>query len=474
MTGVNLFAVLFFIQLPVGLFLLDIDSQKRQAHLRLQKTWFDRHIKLTYFFGLLYCVAIFSLDVSRRSSLDDASLTLLVLAMAYFLPIALTYWYVKRTRRSLDYLSLPVFLSWLGGLIVLLLPATPATADSGTAKDSTPSTPEKINALYRKEDIGLRKATSIDELVNDLMKGYESRHSFKHGAGLRRVPEEGRGAVDAAREGEIRPPYTPSAHRELLNKRYEVVTKGWKTGGMAVVHLARDIKTGSLCVIKVPRLNTANPYKLNVEKLQVEADFLRNSRHPNIVRFVDQFIENGVFHLVEEWIDGTDVLTAFARNTADEPRVKKWAVQILDALDYIHRSGMVHRDLNPKNLMLTRDDNIILLDFGTVKKAGESDPAVTIFTTRGFAAPETLRGFTDERSDIYGVGSILLYMLTSQRIGNLGKRDLVELLSSRGISQRTSKCIAQALQIDPEFRFQTAASMRRAISGDEDEGKLQK
>jgi serine/threonine-protein kinase len=234
---------------------------------------------------------------------------------------------------------------------------------------------------------------------------------------------------------------------------------------MAIIHLAKDHLTNSQCVIKVARLDTVHPIKVNSEKLKIEADFLRTCNHPQIVRFVDQFTsQSKVFHLVEEYIDGSDLLAVFSRSTADERRAIKLTVQILDALDYIHRSGRMHRDLNPKNIMLNRDDNVVLIDFGTIKNTG--DPSHTRLGTPGFESPEILtKGFTDERSDVYGVGSILFYMLTSQRIGYIGDKKLIEFLSSKGISQRTAKCVDQALQMDPAFRFHTVAVMRSALLG---------
>ena len=258
-------------------------------------------------------------------------------------------------------------------------------------------------------------------------------------------------------------PIPPPRPRGLLNGRYEIVNRQWKRGGMAVVQLAKDYETKSQCVIKIPRVDTEHSVKFNIEKLKIEADYLQKSDHPNIVKLMDQFTEKDVFHLVEEYVEGDNLLKAFESKQAEEHKVRKWAVQILDALDYVHRSGMVHRDLNPKNIMLTRDDNMVLIDFGTVKVV--EDSSSTIYTTVGFSAPEVTKGFTDEKSDIYGVGSILLYMLTSLRIGFIGNKNTFDLLLSKGISQRIAKCIDQALQMDPAFRFQTAAVMRTAILG---------
>ena len=234
---------------------------------------------------------------------------------------------------------------------------------------------------------------------------------------------------------------------------------------MAIIQLAIDHQTKSQCIIKIPRLDTEHSHKLNIEKLEKEAEYLQKSDHQNIVKFIDQFIgPNRLFNLVVEYVDGNDLLSPFNRTPAEEQRAIKWVVQILDALDYIHRSGVVHRDLNPGNIMLNREDDVVVIDFGTIKDSGYSSN--TVYTKPGFEPPEVIsRSYADERSDIYGVGSILLYLLTCQRPSFIGGQDLVDLLSSRGISQRTIKCVAQALQLEPAFRFQTASVMRSAILG---------
>lgn len=412
--GVTLFVVLFFLHLPVALLLLAID--------RPMPNWINKYPGWSYFCGLLGCLALlvslsYTVDVLvTESELEDVLYQIIVPNTLYCLPIPITYWYLRKKRRSLWNMWFLLFplIGW--GLLLL---AVHVTSYLGELKEGALSP-----VPGAKPELGKPVPAPISSL-----------------------PE-------------------PPLIRDLLNGRYEIVHRQWKKGGMAVIHLAKDHQTNVPCVIKVPRLDTEHSPELNVEKLKMEAEFLRKANHPNIVRFIDQFTDpDGQFHLVEEYIDGNDLLTAFARKTAQEHEVLKWAVQILDALDYIHRSGMVHRDLNPKNIMLTRDDRIVLIDFGTVKRRSDSTSTVTIFTTAGFSAPEITKGFTDERSDVYGVGSILLYMLTSQRIGYMGSQNLVDFLTNRGISQRTAKCIDQALQMDPAFRFQTADAMRRAILG---------
>jgi tRNA A-37 threonylcarbamoyl transferase component Bud32 len=257
------------------------------------------------------------------------------------------------------------------------------------------------------------------------------------------------------------PPVTEPAF-----SRYEFTQTEFKKGGMATISLARDRKNQSMpVIIKTPRHDTEHSVKLNVEKLLQEADYLRTANHPNIVKFIDLFYDQEKMpNLVVEYIDCGDLLSKFKTAPVDEQSTVKWGVQILSALEYIHQSGFIHRDLNPGNIMVRGSGEIALIDFGTVKSSGYSSD--TVFFKPGFVIPEvSAKGYADKRSDIYGVGSTLYYLLTCDRPGFIKERDVVSMLTEKGISQRTAKCIDQALQMDPNFRFQTAVAMRRALTG---------
>lgn len=286
-------------------------------------------------------------------------------------------------------------------------------------------------------------------------------------------------------------PPKPARPSGLLNGRYEPLRQ-LKTGGMAVIVLAKDHQTNSQCVIKTPKPGAQDAYKLNVQKLTIEGAHLREFNHPRIVKFVDLFTHAGEPHLVVEYVQGQDLDTSFATRAAEENRVIKWAAQILDALQYIHLSGYVHRDLNPGNIMLKSNDDIVIIDFGTIKPRVVAGG--TIVSKPGFEIPEQARGYADEKSDIYGVGSTLFYLLTCTPVGFLGspdlstflmdrgvsqqwvrrieqalqssgRTDLAKFLISLGVSQQTANCITQALELDPKARFGNAQAMRTALSG---------
>ena len=249
----------------------------------------------------------------------------------------------------------------------------------------------------------------------------------------------------------------------LLNGRYQI-EKQLKKGGMSIIALARDTETDSYCVIKTPRYDTVHDTDINVEKLTLEAAFLKQIDHPNIVKYLDLFTYDNMLYLVEEYVEGDNLFDVFNIEPADEGRVLKWGEQLLNALEHMHRRGLIHRDVNPGNIMLKPNDNVVIVDFGTAKTAATE--GLTIVKTPGFEVPEQVAtGYADERSDLFGAGSTLFYLLTSAPPGSIGNRNVAEILLSKGVSIRTTRCIAQTLQMDSGLRFQNAAAMRWALCG---------
>ncbi|MFC1846312.1 serine/threonine protein kinase [Chloroflexota bacterium] len=277
---------------------------------------------------------------------------------------------------------------------------------------------------------------------------------------------------------------SPDKNTHIVNGRYEVGLSSHKQGGMATVWLATERKTGTTCIVKTPRKGTTmdNVYQ---EKLMLEAGYLKKLKHPGIVKYLNDFYYKGEFYLVIEYLNGETMMAASPRTCFDEEQVVGWACQLLDALSYMHNSGIVHRDINPKNIMLCSDGTVKLIDFGTAKNINgiardkaNHDPFTQI-TNKGFDIPELfMGGATDQRCDICGLAQTCIYLLTlnnpNKICSSLFKSNwprsyseataIADYLIAAGVSNRTAKCLAQCILFSPDNRFANAQAMRSALA----------
>ena len=233
-------------------------------------------------------------------------------------------------------------------------------------------------------------------------------------------------------------------------------------GGMGVVCLCTDIAEGRECIAKYPFLDGRND-KIKLEKLKVEAKILRSVSHPCIVRYIDSFEEKKILYMILEYIEGKDMKTLFKEKPAPESRVKKYAKKLLDVLEYLHNENTIHRDITPRNIMVTRN-KIKLIDFGGAKMRFTSlGQDSTFLWTPGYGAPEQLWGHSYFQSDIYGVGATLYFLLTGEDPRSIPP------LSPRNENPRVSKnvdiLVRKATELDPDMRFQTATEMKKALAG---------
>ena len=260
-----------------------------------------------------------------------------------------------------------------------------------------------------------------------------------------------------------RKPTVQPAVNQILEGRYELLNQ-IKTGGMAVIWKATDRNGGGTCIVKQSKDDPDPQMKKQFDdKLAMERAYLCQWNHPNIVKYRDFFTDKGDSYLVVDFIDGQDLFAAFKYRPASEATALGLADQMLRVLEYIHAQGLVHRDFNPGNMMLRPDGQLVVIDFGTIKAGGTQG---TTIGKPGFNIPElVVRGYSDARSDIYGTGATLFYILTSLPPGSSGAVRPFDLLIGRGISNRTAACLQQALSMDPAHRFKDAATMRSTLLG---------
>ncbi|MBI3834154.1 MAG: serine/threonine-protein kinase [Planctomycetes bacterium] len=253
-------------------------------------------------------------------------------------------------------------------------------------------------------------------------------------------------------------------------------------GGMGEVYRARDMRLERDVAIKVlPVHLTRSPeFKQRFER---EAKSISQLTHPHICTLYDVGHHDGTDYLVMELLEGESLAHRLAKGPLPLEQVLKCGIEIASALDAAHRKGVIHRDLKPGNIMLTKT-GAKLLDFGLAKSSGvmDSDPsAVTIsqpLTSKGtilgtfqYMAPEQLEGVeADARTDIFALGAVLYEMATGERAFEGASRAslIASIMSShpRPISElqpmtppALDRLIRKCLAKDSEARWQSAADV---------------
>jgi len=260
--------------------------------------------------------------------------------------------------------------------------------------------------------------------------------------------------------------------------------------GMSTLFKATDLKDGKLVAIKVPHAEMeADP--VLVERFNREAEIGQQLDHPGIVKTYDgeQRSRN---YMVIEWVEGRllrsilnqECLSQACRLPID--RAVNLTLAICDALDYMHKRGVVHRDLKPENIMVDAQDRIKLIDFGIAMK--EDARRLTfagpnpLLGTPDYISPEQVKGQRgDQRSDIYSLGVMLYEMLTGQPpfsgpnpLAVMNERVLNDPQSARKlraeISPQLQEILYRALERDPRHRYATAQEMAWELDHQEQVG----
>ena len=203
----------------------------------------------------------------------------------------------------------------------------------------------------------------------------------------------------------------------VFGERYEL-TERIAEGGMAGVYCAVDQRLHHLVAVKVlhERLRLEPGI---AERFRQEALTAAQLNHPHIVRVTDQGTDphTGLPYLVMEFIEGNTLRTVLNhRRKLNAPTALVFAASIASGLAASHAAGLVHRDMKPENVLVSRDGVIKVTDFGLSRPATQHTSADILVGTVAYVSPELVTGQkADERSDIYAVGIMLFEMLTGRQ-----------------------------------------------------------
>lgn len=274
---------------------------------------------------------------------------------------------------------------------------------------------------------------------------------------------------------------------EILRERYTIREKIGQ-GGTGNIYLADDVRLqGRYCAIKEVEHNQTLPsdmFEQAREQFFREASVLARLDHPNLPKVSDYFSEGVRDYLVMDYVPGKDLrqLMQEARRNKiflAEDEVLRWAVQIADALDYLHHQDppIIHRDIKPSNIKITPSGLVKLVDFGLVKIMAPDEVTITVIQGQGTALYTPLEQYggddthTDPRADIFAFGATLYHLLTNEPPAEVRKRFLNNrsLIPPREINPslkiHVERAVLWAMSLHPDNRPLSVLTLRDALIG---------
>lgn len=200
----------------------------------------------------------------------------------------------------------------------------------------------------------------------------------------------------------------------VIGDRYEILEK-IGTGGMSDVYKAKDGKLNRHVAVKVLKQEFSENANF-VSKFRTEAQAAAGMMHPNIVNVYDVGEEDGIYYIVMELVEGITLkkyIEKKARLSIKE--TISIAIQVSMGIEAAHNNHIIHRDIKPQNIMISKDGKVKVTDFGIAKAVSSNTITSNVMGSVHYTSPEQARGgFSDEKSDIYSLGVTMFEMLTGR------------------------------------------------------------
>jgi len=247
--------------------------------------------------------------------------------------------------------------------------------------------------------------------------------------------------------------------------------------GMASIFRATDTRDNRQVALKIPHPDMeADP--ILFDRFQREGGIGEKLNHPMVMRVFGGEKRSRIY-MVMEWCEGRLLRNILAEGRLPQDRAIRIAIEVLDALDYIHANGVVHRDLKPENIMVDEKDHVKLIDFGIAGDAAARRLTYANFTatlgTPDYISPEQVQGKRgDGRSDIYAAG-VILYEMLSGKLPFTGPSPMAVMndrllnhpmppsVADPSISPQLQEVLYRALERDPRNRYPKARDFQRDL-----------
>ncbi|MCH5275495.1 MAG: Stk1 family PASTA domain-containing Ser/Thr kinase [Lachnospiraceae bacterium] len=200
----------------------------------------------------------------------------------------------------------------------------------------------------------------------------------------------------------------------MIGERYEILEK-IGTGGMSDVYKAKCHKLNRFVAVKVLKQEFSENANF-VSKFRVEAQAAAGLMHPNIVNVYDVGEENGIYYIVMELVEGITLKKYIEKKARlSYKEAVSIAIQVSLGIEAAHNNHIIHRDIKPQNIIISKEGKVKVTDFGIAKAATSNTITSNVMGSVHYTSPEQARGgYSDEKSDIYSLGITLFEMLTGR------------------------------------------------------------
>jgi serine/threonine protein kinase len=234
------------------------------------------------------------------------------------------------------------------------------------------------------------------------------------------------------------------------------------SGTYGIVYLAKDLKNQERVAIKTfdKKVN-----RDELEKIKLELDIMKFCNHKNIVKYIDSFEDSDYIYLVQEYMDGGDLLNYIShKSLLNENEIRNIFKQVANGLKYLHYYGIVHRDLKPQNILIKNNEEVKIIDFGLSKVLGNYETTNDCLGTIYFTSPEVLKQDKyNNKVDVWSLGIILFFLVYGRVPFDDSSNNVEEImmkicnenvkLSDKKISDKLKRLILGCLEKDYNKRF---------------------